>query len=325
MPVDKPRPRQYSDFSLPERALRPLQTASPASIVQKMIAYLIGVDGGGSGTRVRLARADGSALSQGQAGPSGLMYGATAAWAAVSAALAQAFAAAALPLPALHQIALGCGLAGAHHPQWAAAFRAHDPGFAALVLESDALTTLIGAHQGRPGAIIALGTGSVGEVLAADGGRREVGGWGFPSSDEAGGAWIGLRAVNHLQQVLDGRVAPTAFATALSGVCGAARPAVQIWLGAATQSAYARLAPLVFEHAASNACALDILQQAGQQVALIAEALDASGTLPLALCGGLALPLSPYLPTALRHRLTPPHGDSACGALQLIQDHLRLN
>ena len=46
-----------------------------------------------------------------------------------------------------------------------------------------------------------LGTGSVGEIKLADGRHVEVGGWGFPAGDEASGAWMGLRAINHVQQV----------------------------------------------------------------------------------------------------------------------------
>ena len=39
-------------------------------------------------------------------------------------------------------------------------FRAANPGFAGLAVETDAGTTLLGAHEGKPGAIIALGTGN---------------------------------------------------------------------------------------------------------------------------------------------------------------------
>ncbi|MDB5961302.1 MAG: ATPase, partial [Massilia sp.] len=77
-----------------------------------MIDFIIGVDGGGTGTRVRLARADGSELSQGRAGPSALAHGIVNAWASVDSAVAAAFANAALPQPALHTIAIGLGLAG---------------------------------------------------------------------------------------------------------------------------------------------------------------------------------------------------------------------
>ncbi|MET3130835.1 glucosamine kinase [Oxalobacteraceae bacterium GrIS 1.11] len=292
-----------------------------------MIEYFIGVDGGGSGTRVRLARADGVELAQGSSGPSGLAHGIEPAWAAVGVAVAQAFAGAGdgagLALPAPGRIAIGLGLAGVHNKQWAASFIAHNPGYAAVALESDALTTLLGAHQGRPGAIVAIGTGSVGEVLQADGRRREVGGWGFPAGDEAGGAWIGLRAMGHAQQAVDGRVGASAFADAVIEACGGGRDAMQAWLAAANQTAYAQLARLVLEHAADNLLARAILCEAGAQIALIAQALDPSQQLPIALCGGLAEPLRPYLPPALRERVVAAQGDSAAGALRLIQHHLK--
>jgi glucosamine kinase len=288
-----------------------------------MIEYLIGVDGGGSGTRVRLARADGAELAQGQGGPSGLMHGIAAAWSAVEAAVTQAFAAAALPRPERAYLAIGLGLAGVHNRQWAGSFREQNPGYAAVALGSDGLTTLLGAHQGQPGTIIALGTGSVGEALYADGGRHEVSGWGFPAGDEASGAWIGLRAVNHIQQVIDGRAGASAFADAVINTCGGGRDAIQAWLAGATQTRYAQLAPLVLEHGRTDRIAGAILGEAGRQAALIAAALDPSATLPVALCGGLAEPLRPYMPAELLRRVVPAHGDSAAGGLRLIGQYLK--
>ncbi|HEV7815514.1 MAG TPA: BadF/BadG/BcrA/BcrD ATPase family protein [Janthinobacterium sp.] len=288
-----------------------------------MIEYLIGVDGGGSGTRVRLARADGTELAQGQGGPSGLMHGIESAWKAVATALAQAFGAAALPQPPLGAMAIGLGLAGVHNRQWAASFTDNNPGYAAVALGTDGLTTLLGAHQGQPGTIVALGTGSVGEALYADGGRHEVSGWGFPAGDEASGAWIGLRAIGHIQHVIDGRAEANPFAAAVIAACGGRRDAIQDWLAAANQTAYAQLARLVLEYGPTQAPARAILDEAGRQAALIAHALDPSGTLPVALCGGLAEPLRPYMPAQLLQRVVPAHGDSAAGALRLIRNHLK--
>ncbi|MES2742173.1 MAG: BadF/BadG/BcrA/BcrD ATPase family protein [Pseudomonadota bacterium] len=288
-----------------------------------MIEYLIGVDGGGSGTRVRLARADGSELAAGHGGPSGLAHGIDPAWHAVEHAIEHAFYAAALAKPARAAMAIGLGLAGVHNKQWAASFIGSQPGYAAVALESDAFTTLLGAHRGQPGAIVAIGTGSVGEVLDRAGGRREVGGWGFPSGDEAGGAWIGLRALGHIQQVQDGRAAANPFADAVIAACGGTRDAIQVWLAGANQTAYAQLARLVLEHGPGNPVAHAILTEAGSQVGLIAHALDPAAELPLALCGGLAEPLRAYLPEALLGRLVTPHGDSAAGALGLIARHVR--
>lgn len=288
-----------------------------------MIEYLIGVDGGGTKTLVRLARPDGSLLAEGSGGPSGLLHGIQNAWHSVEEAIASAFAAAGIaPVPRA-ALAVGLGLAGVHNRQWGDNFVAANPGYAAVALETDAYTTVLGAHAGRPGAIIALGTGSVGEILCADGSRREVGGWGFPAGDEAGGAWIGLRAVNHIQQVVDGRVPANAFADAVIEACGGSRDRIQVWLANASQTQYAQLARLVLQFAPGEETARAILLEAGRQVALIARALDATGTLPIALCGGLGEPMRPYLPAELLAAIVAPRGDSASGALRLIQQHLK--
>jgi glucosamine kinase len=289
-----------------------------------MIDYLIGVDGGGTGTRVRLARHSPHGfveLAQGTSGPSGLGLGIARAWLAVQDAVTQAFAAAGIAQPGLDRMAIGLGLAGVHNGQWAQEFKDADPGYAALRLETDAFTTLMGAHGGNPGAIVAIGTGSVGEVLRIDGTRREVGGWGFPAGDEASGGWIGLAAINHIEQVLDGRRPHDAFAAAVIDACGGNRAAIQVWLGQATQTTYATLAPLVLEHADAPA-ARAILIKAGEEAAAIARALDPDERLPLALCGGLGSALRDWLPPALAARARTPEGDSARGALRMIELHL---
>lgn len=287
-----------------------------------MIEYLIGVDGGGSGTRVRLARPDGAELARATGAPSSLAHGIEAAWAAIEAAVAQAFASAAIARPRHDRLAIGLGLAGASTRHRCPIFLDLDPGYAAVALETDAHTSLLGAHGGMPGAIVAIGTGSVGAALRADGQRREVGGWAFPAGDEGGAAWIGLLAMNHAQQTLDGRALPSPLSKAVIAACGGDGDALRDWIAAAGQGGYATLAALVLEHGAVEPAAGAILYEAGLQVAQIAHALDPAGELPLALCGGLAAPLTRYLPHSLRERLTPAADDSAAGALQLIRRHL---
>ncbi len=298
------------------------QTQQIQSIQPTQIQYLIGVDGGGTGTRIVLTDSNGIELARGSAGPSGLMHGATAAWQAILAAIEQAFTTSGIVAPDFQQMAIGCGLAGVNNKLWAAEFVAANPGFGLLIAETDAGTTLLGAHQGKPGAIIALGTGSVGEVMMADGSRREVGGWGFPSSDEASGAWMGLRAMNHVQHVLDGRASTDNFAIAIVDFCGGNKDAVFAWLGGATQTKFAQLAPLVIQYASNNPKARSILLEAGMEVEKMANALDPSGTMPVALCGGLAEAIWNYLPEKLLQRVTKPIGDSAVGALILVKNQL---
>ena len=292
-----------------------------------MIDYLIGVDGGGSGTRVRLARATApiTTLSEGASGPSALSQGIPSAWQAIGAAVEQAFANAGVDQPPPAQIGIGLGMAGVHNAGWAQAFLAADPGYGAIALHNDGYTTLAGAHGGQPGAIIALGTGSVGFALLADGTQREVGGWGFPSGDEGGGAWIGLAAVNYIQQVIDGRLEGGPLADAVIAFCGGARPAIQDWLVGATATRYATLAPLVVHHAAQeDEAALEIMHSAGFEVDLMAAALDPDYALPLALCGGLGAAMVPYLEPETAELIVPAQGDSAAGALRMIAAQLGL-
>ncbi|MEX5748732.1 BadF/BadG/BcrA/BcrD ATPase family protein [Massilia sp. X63] len=291
-----------------------------------MTDYLIGVDGGGTGTRVRLARCGGADLTeiaQATGGPSALSRGIENAWTTIDGVVAQAFAAIGIDTIPMASCAIGLGLAGVHNKEWAAAFVAANPGYAALALDTDGFTTLMGAHGGQPGAIVAIGTGSVGEAMLADGSKVEVGGWGFPAGDEASGAWMGLRALNHIEQVLDGRVEGGAFARDLIDFCGGSRDAVQVWLGRANQTAYAGLARFVVAHGDTDPVARAILEHAGREVASIADALDRSATLPLALCGGLGEALRPWLPAATLARCVPAQGDSAAGALRMIRQRLQ--
>ncbi|MBQ0933309.1 ATPase [Ideonella sp. 4Y16] len=287
-----------------------------------MPRYLAGVDGGGTGTRVRVTDVAGTPIGHGRAGASALMHGIPSAWQAVRDALADAFAQQGQPMPPWSEIALGLGLAGANNPPWAAAFVAADPGCAALCLASDALTTLLGAHGGAPGAVVAMGTGSVGLRQDAHGARRDVGGWGFPAGDEGSGAWLGLRAAAHLQQVLDGRASADALSHAVAQRCGADPDTLRTWLGQASQGHFASLAPLVLDHAPSHALARAWVEQAAREVVRLADALVPQGELPLSLCGGLAAPLMPWLPESFRRRLQPPRGDAADGALILLRQHL---
>jgi glucosamine kinase len=284
--------------------------------------YLIGVDGGGTGTRVRLAHADGRECGRGDAAASGLGLGIAEAWQHIEQAIARAFEDAGLPQPPRAGLGLGLGLAGANVQALAERFLAADPGYARLALDSDAATTLRGAHEAPVGAVIALGTGSIGLARWADGRTREVGGWGFETGDEASGAWLGRHAVNHLEQVLDGRRGASAFSAALAERCGATRQALFTWMGGADAGRYARLAPLVLSHGPHDDTARELLLQAGAQVARMAEALDPAQGLPLALCGGLAEPLRPWLPPALQARARQPRHDSAWGALHLLKESL---
>ncbi|HEX7936279.1 MAG TPA: BadF/BadG/BcrA/BcrD ATPase family protein [Paraburkholderia sp.] len=281
--------------------------------------FLIGVDGGGTGTRVALGDAQGRELAQATSGPSGLGLGVERAWQAIEAACADAFVQTGVAFD-WSRCVLGCGLAGVNNRDWLAAFLAQAPALAGLAVESDAHTTLLGAHGGAPGVIVALGTGSIGAALEPDGvGVRTVSGYGFPSGDEASGAWLGVRAIVYAQQALDGRGPNDDFAQALLLHVGAHdRDSLVVWLCEANQTAYASLARIVVAHRA-HPFAARLLGDAGIEIGKMIAALDPSASLPVALCGGLGAPLREYVPSAYQARLREPLAGSAQGGLHLAR------
>ncbi len=288
------------------------------------ITYLIGVDGGGTHTRLAIADINGIELARVKVGASGLINGIESAWRIILNAIEEAFANLHQAVPDLSTMAIGLGLAGVHNKSWAVEFIEKNPGFAWLKLETDIYTALLGAHQGKPGGIIVLGTGSGGEALFADGSRCEVGGWGFPCGDEASGARLGLSAVNYAQQVLDKRAELSEFSDAVITHCGGNRDALFDWLARANQSAYAQLAPLVVSYAdqEKNLMAKEIMKKAAIEIKRMVWALDKSCLLPIALCGSLAKPFEKYLSSELVMRLVPAYADAVSGGLLLIKKAL---
>ena len=288
-----------------------------------MVEFVVGVDGGGSGTRALLTRPDGAVIGAGRAGPSALARGIGPAWQAIVGATRQAFESAGLRPAAWSACALGAGLAGASHRPWRDAFLAADPGFAQIALDTDSFTMLLGAHAGQPGAIVAAGTGSVGEVLRRDGSRTGVGGWGFPIGDEGSGAWLGWRAVQHAQRALDGRAAAGPLARQVWKTCGADAVALLDWSRNALQFDYAQLAPAVFEAEAEDAVAAALLAAAVTELETLARALDADGALPLAVSGSVGRRLAPRFAPALRARCVELAQSADAGALTLIRRALQ--
>ncbi|HSV82378.1 MAG TPA: BadF/BadG/BcrA/BcrD ATPase family protein [Ramlibacter sp.] len=291
--------------------------------MEQLAEYLIGVDGGGSGTRALVQRQDGAALGQGQAGPSALGQGIPQAWQNIETAVRAAFAAAGLQMPGWNRLALAVGLSGVSHPPLREAFLAADPGLAYLDAETDSYTMLIGAHGGQPGAILIAGTGSIAEALRSDGSRATVGGWGFPVGDEGSGAWLGLQAARHGQAALDGRVNPSPLARRVFMQCGDDRDSLQSWCDGAGQFEFAQLARAVFDVEGSDPVAAALLQQAVHALEDMALALDPRGRLPLAVSGSIAERLAPRMRPAVRSRIVPARDNAAAGALVLVRRALR--
>ena len=282
------------------------------------IKYFIGVDGGGSGTRVVIANADQKILALAEGTPSALGQGIKKAWKSIMDTLAQAFSNENISVPMLSECAIGLGLSGANNIIWKNEFYLRNPGFKKIIVDTDGFTTLLGAHAGAPGIIVAVGTGSVGMLLNNSKERKDVSGWGFPSGDEASGAWLGLRAASLAQKSIDGRRVHSTLSDAVLNYCGKTPEAFLAWLGNANQNNFATLAPLVFQTASTDSDSLKLLNKAGVEIAQMIKALDPKKEFSLSLCGRLGEALIPYLPDDLKNRNQKAKGDSTLGALHMI-------
>ena len=288
-----------------------------------MANYLIGVDGGGSGTRAVVEHVHAGVVGIASAGPSALGQGIAQAWANVQAAVRDAFAGAGVEVPPWHKCALAAGLSGVSHGPWRDEFLARNPGFAQLEAETDSYTMLLGAHGGQPGAIVIAGTGSIAESLRADGSRATVGGWGFRVDDEGSGGWLGLQAVRHGLAAFDGRANASPLARRVWMHCGDERDTLQSWCADSGQFEFAQLARAVFDCESSDPVAAHLLQRATAALEELALAIDPRGRLPLAVAGSIGERLTPRMRPALQARIVPARAGAAEGALMLARRSLR--
>jgi glucosamine kinase len=280
--------------------------------------YFIGVDGGGSGTRVIIAGSNMQPLASAEGAPSALGQGIEKAWRSILDTIALAFANGKIPAPMLSECAIGLGLSGANNIIWKNEFYFRNPGFKKIIIDTDGFTTLLGAHGGRPGVIVAVGTGSIGMVLKRTMIRENVSGWGFPSGDESSGAWLGIKACSLTQKAIDGRKKNTPLSLDVLKFCGKTSEAFLTWLGNAKQNEFAQLAPLVFANAKSDIEASKLLVEAGLEIAQMIKTLDQDNDLPISICGRLGEALIPFLPEDLRIRNQKANGDSTHGALHMV-------
>lgn len=279
---------------------------------------LLGVDGGGTRCRARVCNLSGDVIGEGLAGPANARLGPEEAVSSVLRAVSDCFIASRLALGS-KPIAACLALAGAAEPSTLAALKAHSYPFDAVVLTTDSHAACVGAHGGADGGVIICGTGSIGEALL--GGRHHrVGGWGFPISDEGSGAWLGLELLRKVLWAFDGRVGWTTLLSAAFQRFDSDPHAIVRWMGSAKPRDYASLAPLVIEHAnGHDDMACELLGRSARHVDLLARRLRALGANRLALTGGLAESLHPWLGAETRCWLVPPKGDALSGAIELAR------
>ena len=280
----------------------------------------LGVDGGATSCRARLCDLDGNLLGEGSSGPANIHSDLEGSLRSISAACNSAFETAGLNRLNTYQTHAGFGLAGAGVTSACERARSCMVSFASIVVETDAYIAWLGAHQGTDGAIVILGTGSCG--LAVVNGRRiSVGGWGPEISDEAGGQRMGREALRRALWAFDGRAEKTPLAEKVLDRFAWDPSRVVGFAAKATSAQYAEFAPLVLECASEgDPLAVTLVREAAEAASHIISRMVDVGAPAVTLIGGLAEPLTPWLPPDVLRFVCEPKSDPLAGAILMARE-----
>jgi glucosamine kinase len=220
------------------------------------------------------------------------------------------------------------GLAGCEVPAAVTEFLARPHIFSTIHLTSDAHAACVGAHLGKDGAIIVVGTGVIGYEIQQEKTMR-IGGWGFPHDDEGGGAWLGMQAARLTFQWLDHRVEKSPLVEDVFSFFGNDIETFTTWANRANSTEFARLAPLVINHSQQGEmAAVRLIKKAAHAVDRIGMTLiklqtERAKHLPCSLFGGMAPFIEPWLCEELRACLVPRQADASAGAIYMVREHVK--
>lgn len=176
---------------------------------------VLGVDGGQSTTRALIADVDGNLLGIGVGGAANHIHepgGPERLRQSLRKALDSALQSASLSADTRFVVAL-CGMTGGG-PLVQEICQQEIPADIVTVVH-DTRTALYCVTQGKPGAVVIAGTGSVAYAMDGTGRSASVGGWGYLMGDEGSAYWIALQALNACTRAEDGRIPSTWLKRAL--------------------------------------------------------------------------------------------------------------
>jgi len=263
-------------------------------------AVAVGIDGGGTSTRVLLVGGDGRRLGQGQSGSGNLHDVGEARLAShLEEAWREAWAAAGAEPRRADSVF--CAMASVGTPGNREAVRdvvtrvgIGAPG--AVAVDIDLVGALAGGLGGGDGIVLIAGTGS--SCYGRDGSGRtfQCGGWGSLLDDVGSATWLGTGAMIAAIRAFDGRGPATALEARVMETLGLGQmrellPVIDS--GTQVRSRRAALARLVTEAAdAGDSVALELLKEGADGLAECVEAVSrtldfGNGALEVALTGGL--------------------------------------
>ncbi|MGV3001817.1 BadF/BadG/BcrA/BcrD ATPase family protein [Vibrio sp.] len=284
-----------------------------------MSDLLVGIDGGGTSCRARIRDSHGVLLGEGKSGSANILLGVEVAMDSIIEAINQAAQQAGLSQQDFSRMHLGLALAAAEQESAWQQFMSLPHPFASVVLNTDAYGACLGAHQGEDGAIMIAGTGSCG-ILLAQGKQHVVGGREFPISDLGGGAIMGLRLIQHSLLVQDGIYPASPITEVVMSHFDHDIDAIVTWSKTARPCDYGQFSPQIFACAnQGDEFAASLLTQTAQDIEMYLNALVDKGAKQIALMGGIAERIQPWLSAAIKTYLVPAKSDAMEGALMMAR------
>lgn len=275
--------------------------------------WVIGVDGGGTRTRARLANEQGELLGSGEAGIANPnAHGNAAAQKEILDAIDRAFQDAHIEKQIVAAACLGIGGVDraderAQFTEWARQTIAPR----AQIVNDGEIVLAAGLPENWGVALIA-GTGSIAWGKTREGRIARAGGWGYLLGDEGSGFDLAREALRAATQAADGRGEPTKLLDVILnywGLGSAMELVSRVYRSGLVPADIARLAPLVIRAAEEgDAVARRLIERAAAALADtvigVAQMLQfREAKIPLALAGGLLVEAEP-LRSVLRAELT---------------------
>jgi len=191
--------------------------------------YYLGVDGGGTNCRIRLANENLETLADAAGGRSNLQIEAgEPAFRSITEGTKEVFQKAGIDLAEAANTYACFGMAGGRLPSAREAFEQRPWPFAKVRVYDDIDIARAGAHGGEDGAVIIVGTGSA-ALAMVDGQRHQCGGWGFQIGDQMSGAILGRELVRRSVEAADGLLPASPLTQAVIDKLGGSVDSVMDW------------------------------------------------------------------------------------------------
>jgi glucosamine kinase len=283
--------------------------------------FYLGVDGGGTNCRVRLADADLRPLGEANGGRSNLQIEAgEPAFRSIMDGTREVFAKAGIDYAETANTYACFGMAGGRLPSARDEFEARPWPFAKVRVFDDIDIARAGALGDEDGGTIIVGTGSA-ALAVVDGQRFQCGGWGFHIGDQMSGAILGRELVRWAVEAKDQLVAGSPLTEAVIQQLGGSLDAVMDWSFSGRRPAdYGALMPLFFEfYEKGDRVAMQLMEIELGYIDTYVAWFKQRGVTRMATVGGFGTRLYPLLTARYGEFMVPARHEPLHGAIILAK------